>query len=54
MKKLKLAGSTAIGIVIGAVVFNSLPAFADLPVIDPASILQETGILNVPEHHQRH
>ena len=47
MKKLKLAGSTAIGIVIGAVVFNSLPAFADLPVIDPASILQETGILNV-------
>jgi hypothetical protein len=47
MKKLNLAGSTAIGIVIGAVVFNSLPAFADLPVIDPASILQETGILNV-------
>ena len=47
MKKLKLVGSTAIGIVIGAVVFNSLPAFADLPVIDPASILQETGILNV-------
>lgn len=47
MKKLKLAGSTAIGIVIGAVVFSSLPAFADLPVIDPASILQETGILNV-------
>jgi hypothetical protein len=47
MKKLKLAGSTATGIVIGAVVFNSLPAFADLPVIDPASILQETGILNV-------
>jgi hypothetical protein len=47
MEKLKLAGSTAIGIVIGAVVFNSLPAFADLPVIDPASILQETGILNV-------
>jgi hypothetical protein len=47
MKRLKLVGSTAIGIVIGAVVFNSLPAFADLPVIDPASILQETGILNV-------
>ena len=47
MKKLKLAGSTAIGIVIGAVVFNSLPAFADLPVIDPASILKETGILDV-------
>ena len=47
MKRLKLVGSTAIGIVIGAVIFNSLPAFADLPVIDPASILQETGILNV-------
>jgi hypothetical protein len=47
MKRLKLVGSTAIGIVIGAVVFNSLPAFADLPVIDPASILEETGILNV-------
>ena len=47
MKKLKRVGSTAIGIVIGAVIFNSLPAFADLPVIDPASILQETGILNV-------
>ena len=47
MKKLKLVGSTAIGIVIGAVVFNSLPAFADLPVVDPTSILEETGILNV-------
>ena len=29
MKRLKLAGSTAIGIVMGAVVFKRLPAFAD-------------------------
>jgi hypothetical protein len=47
MNRLKVAVSTAIGIVIGAVVFNSLPAFADLPVIDPTSILKETGILDV-------
>ena len=54
MQKLRLAGSTAIGIVIGAVVFNSLPAFADLPVIDPASILPGNRHSQRTEHHQRH
>jgi hypothetical protein len=54
MRRLRLAGSTAIGIVIGGALFNSVPAFADLPVIDPTaiaqeikSVAQETGILNV-------
>jgi len=47
MRRLHLAGSAALGIVVGAVLFNAPQALADLPVIDPASILEETGILNV-------
>jgi hypothetical protein len=54
MQRLALIGSTAIGIVIGAVLFNARPAFADLPVIDPTSIADEvqelakdSGILSV-------
>lgn len=54
MRRSTLIGSTAIGIVVGAVLFNARPAYADLPVIDPASIAQqvlslakETGILDV-------
>jgi hypothetical protein len=46
--------ATAAGIVLGGVMFNTVPAFADLPVIDPAaiateikSLAQETGILDV-------
>jgi len=54
MHKHALWGSAAIGVVLGAVLFNAAPAYANLPVIDPASIaeeakqlVQETGILNV-------
>lgn len=54
MRKLALAGATAIGAILGAVLSNAGPAYADLPVIDPASIAaeikqlaQETGILDV-------
>lgn len=54
MRKLALAVSAAVGAVLGAVLFNAVPAYADLPVIDPASIAeevkqlaQETGILDV-------
>lgn len=54
MRRMKLIGSTAIGIVLGAVLINSAPALADLPVIDPTAIAnqirqyaQETGILDV-------
>ena len=47
MRRLHLAGSAALGIVVGAVLFNAPQALADLPVIDPASILEETGILDV-------
>lgn len=54
MRKLTIIGSAAAGAVIGAVLFNAAPAYADLPVIDPASIAeevkqlaQETGILDV-------
>jgi hypothetical protein len=54
MRKSSLIASTALGVVIGAIVFNAPHAFADLPVIDPAAIAQaiksvaaETGILDV-------
>ncbi|WP_459677716.1 hypothetical protein [Acidisoma sp. 7E03] len=54
MHKYALWGSAAVGVVLGAVLFNAAPAYANLPVIDPASIaeeakqlVQETGILNV-------
>ena len=49
-----LLTTTALGMVLGAVVTNTTPAFADLPTIDIAAITQsiksfaqETGILNV-------
>ncbi|MCB8877429.1 hypothetical protein [Acidisoma silvae] len=54
MRKLSLYGATAVGIVIGAIAFHVTPAYADLPVIDPASIAEEiqtlakeSGILSV-------
>jgi hypothetical protein len=54
MHKHALWGSAAVGVVLGAVLFNAAPAYANLPVIDPASIaeeakqlVQETGILDV-------
>ena len=54
MRRITLIGSTALGIVVGAVLFNARPAYADLPVIDPASIAEEiqtlakeSGILSV-------
>jgi hypothetical protein len=54
MQRLALLGSTALGIVVGAILFNARPAFADLPVIDPTSIANEvqqlakdSGILSV-------
>jgi hypothetical protein len=49
MRKYALAGSTALGIVIGALIFNAEPAYADYPVIDISSIakeVQQIGILN--------
>lgn len=49
-----LLGTTALGLVLGGVLMNTTPAFADLPTIDIAAIAQsvksfaqETGILNV-------
>ena len=54
MRNLTLAASIAVGIVIGGVLFNAVPAYADWPVIDVGAIAQEiksvakeTGILNV-------
>jgi hypothetical protein len=54
MRKLNLVASTAVGIVIGAVLINSVPAAAQWAVIDVASITQEiqsvakeSGILDV-------
>ena len=54
MRKLALASSTAMGIVIGAVGFNAIPAAAQMATFDAAALVQsiksfaqETGILNV-------
>jgi len=54
MRRLTLASSTALGIVVGGVLFNAPRALADLPTIDVASLVQqakafaqETGILDV-------
>ena len=54
MNTLKLAGSTVAGIVIGGIAFSSIPALAEMAVIDVSSIAQqiqsvakETGILDV-------
>jgi hypothetical protein len=54
MRKVTRLGATAAGMVIGAVAFHITPAYADLPVIDPASIAEEvqtlakeSGILSV-------
>ena len=54
MRRLSLASSTALGIVVGAVTFNAVPAAAQMAVVDFTSITQqiksfaqETGILNV-------
>ncbi len=46
MRTLSLAGSTAFGIVVGAVLFNAPVALADWPVIDVASIAKEVGIID--------
>ncbi|MDE1905075.1 MAG: hypothetical protein KGH75_01310 [Rhodospirillales bacterium] len=54
MRKLSLLGATAAGMAIGATFLHVAPAYADLPVIDPASIAEEvqtlakeSGILSV-------
>ena len=54
MKRIKLLASTAAGFVLGAVMINTIPAAAQMAVIDTASITQEiksvaqeTGILDV-------
>ena len=54
MKKTSLIASTALGVVLGAVLFNAPSAYAQLATIDVASIAaqlksfaQETGILDV-------
>lgn len=49
MRKFTLIGSTITGIVIGAVLLNATPSFADWPVIDWTSIgkeMQQISILN--------
>ena len=38
MRRLKLVGSTAVGIVVGATLFNAVPAHAEWPVIDVGAI----------------
>ena len=53
MQRFALLGSTALGIVVGAILFNAKPAFADLPVIDPASIAEEVKELAKDRRHSQ-
>ena len=49
MRRFTLASTMALGIVIGAIVFDAGPAYADVPVIDITSIakeIQQISILN--------
>jgi hypothetical protein len=47
MRRARLLGMTVLGIAIGGAFLTAEPAYADLPVIDPASIIQEIKQLNV-------
>jgi hypothetical protein len=47
MRRTSLYASTALGIVVGAVLINAIPAYADLPTIDIGSITQLTMIKSV-------
>ena len=53
MRKLQLAGSTAIGIVIGAVVFNAITAEAQIAVIDVDAIARRSRIGDLPRDQGR-
>jgi hypothetical protein len=47
MRRTSLIASTAIGIVVGSVLFNAPIALADMPVIDVTSIAKELGIQDI-------
>jgi hypothetical protein len=47
MRKFNLLASAAVGIVAGAVLFNTAPALADMPVIDMTSIAKEIGMTDI-------
>ena len=47
MRRNRFLGLTALGIAVGGVFVGAKPAYADLPVIDPASIIQEIKQINV-------
>ena len=47
MRKFSLAASTAIGIVIGVVLFNAAPARADLPTIDATVLAAVNAVKGV-------
>ncbi len=49
MQRATLLGSTAAGFILGAILINTMPAAADMPVIDPteiANIIQQSSILS--------
>ena len=59
MRRSNFIAFAAVGIACGSILYSAAPAYADLPVIDPASIAeeikqlaQETGILNVIQEVQ--
>lgn len=47
MRNLKLVGTTAIGIVIGATLLNAVPAYADMPVVDAGVIAAVQAVKGV-------
>ena len=47
MRNFSLAASTAIGIVIGGVLFNATPAQADLPTIDATVLAAVNAVKGV-------
>lgn len=44
MRKFSLYTSTALGILIGGLAFNAVPAFADMPTIDIAAVTQASTL----------
>ena len=47
MRALKLAGATSLGLVLGAVLFNAIPALADMPVVDAGTMAAVQAVKSV-------
>ena len=47
MRRLTITSAAALGIMVGAVLFNARPAYADIPVIDITSIVKEIQQISI-------